>query len=93
MANDPTCSQAQDGDVTVEELIETLEAVAPKLGLSPGTLGERAGQGGQFYRRLKNGKRSWPETVNKAYRNVRLIEAEHDSAKTGIGDRRVQRAP
>ena len=46
-----------------EQLISEIEAAAAALGLSPSTVGERAGQGGQFYARLKRGARAWPETV------------------------------
>lgn len=42
-----------------------MEAAAARLGIEPSTLGERAGQGGRFYSRLKDGKRVWPETAAK----------------------------
>lgn len=51
-----------------------IEAAAVRLGMSPRTLGERAGQGGKFYDRLCDGKRVWPETVAKV--RQRLVEFE-----------------
>lgn len=42
-----------------------MEAAASRIGIEPSTLGERAGQGGRFYARLKEGKRVWPETAEK----------------------------
>ncbi len=46
-------------------LLAEMEAAAASLGIEPSTLGERAGQGGRFYARLKEGKRVWPETAQK----------------------------
>lgn len=48
---------------TSNTLKAEIEAAAAKLGVAPSTVGERAGQGGQFYRRLCEGKRVWPETA------------------------------
>jgi len=48
-----------------QTLVAEMEAAASKLGIEPSTLGERAGQGGRFYARLKDGKRVWPETATK----------------------------
>jgi hypothetical protein len=48
-----------------ETLRAEMEAAAARLGIEPSTLGERAGQGGRFYARLKDGKRVWPETAAK----------------------------
>ena len=50
---------------TQNSLITAIEAAAAMLGLSPSTVGERAGQGGRFYARLKSGARVWPETEAK----------------------------
>jgi hypothetical protein len=50
---------------TQNTLIAEIEAAAAMLGLSPSTVGERAGQGGRFYARLKSGARVWPETEAK----------------------------
>lgn len=47
------------------QLKAEIEAAANALGIAPSTLGERAGQGGHFYRRLCAGKRVWPETADK----------------------------
>ena len=46
-------------------LISDIERAAAALGVSPSTIGERAGQGGRFYARLKEGARVWPETAQK----------------------------
>lgn len=51
-------------------LIERIEAVASALGLEPSTVGEKTGQGGKFYSRLKAGARVWPDTAAKANRNL-----------------------
>jgi hypothetical protein len=48
-----------------QELVAEMEAAASRIGIEPSTLGERAGQGGRFYARLKEGKRVWPETAQK----------------------------
>jgi len=46
-------------------LIAEIEAAASALGIAPSTVGERAGQGGRFYARLKEGRRAWPETAER----------------------------
>lgn len=51
-------------------LIERIEAMAEKLGLEPSTVGEKTGQGGKFYARLKAGCRVWPDTAAKANRKL-----------------------
>ena len=62
-----------------QALLHEIEAASADLGIAPSTVGERVGQGGHFYRRLKNGCRVWPETAAKV--RVRLIELrEHQSA-------------
>jgi hypothetical protein len=48
---------------TTQQLKAEIEAVAQRLGIAPSTVGERAGQGGRFYKRLCDGKRVWPETA------------------------------
>lgn len=48
-----------------QNLITEIENAATSLGIAPSTVGERAGQGGRFYARLKEGRRVWPETANK----------------------------
>ena len=48
---------------TTQQLKAEIEAAAQALGIAPSTVGERAGQGGRFYRRLCDGKRVWPETA------------------------------
>lgn len=57
---------------TTEQLKAEIEAAAKALGIAPSTVGERAGQGGGFYKRLCEGKRVWPETAT----TVRLRIAE-----------------
>lgn len=51
--------------ITTEQLIAAIEAKATEAGLSPSTVGEKTGQGGQFYARLKDGKRVWPDTAER----------------------------
>ena len=46
-----------------QKLALEIEAVAEVHNIAPSTVGERAGQGGQFYSRIKAGKRAWPETI------------------------------
>lgn len=46
-------------------LIAEIEQTAARLGLEPSTVGRMAGQGGHFYKRLKDGKRVWPDTEAK----------------------------
>lgn len=48
---------------TAQTLKTDIEATAQLLGISPSTVGARAGQGGHFYKRLCLGKRVWPETA------------------------------
>lgn len=48
-----------------QALLSEIEAASADLGIAPSTVGERAGQGGHFYRRLKDGCRVWPETAAK----------------------------
>lgn len=36
-----------------------------ELGVSVSTLGRLAGQGGRFHERLREGRRVWPETIDK----------------------------
>jgi hypothetical protein len=50
---------------STDTLIFEIETAALALGIQPSTVGERAGQGGRFYARLKAGSRVWPETASK----------------------------
>ena len=50
---------------STSSLITEIEQAALRLDLQPSTIGERAGQGGRFYARLKAGARIWPETAQK----------------------------
>lgn len=58
-----------------QKLADEIEATAARVGMSPSTVGERAGQGGKFYDRLRAGKRVWPETAEKVRDKLRTIEA------------------
>jgi len=57
----------------IQKLVSEIEAYAHARGISPSTVGERAGQGGGFYRRVKSGRRAWPDTISK----VRAYMAAH----------------
>jgi hypothetical protein len=50
---------------STSSLITQIEQAAARLNVAPSTIGERAGQGGRFYARLKDGARVWPETDRK----------------------------
>ena len=80
-----------------QQLVSEIEAVADLLGISASTVGERAGQGGQFYARLKAGKRAWPETIQTVRHRLAAMQNEvsdnapksgceisHDGAKAVI---------
>lgn len=56
-------------------LLGEMEAAAAELGVSVSTLGRLAGQGGKFHERLRNGRRVWPETIEKV-RSTILRERE-----------------
>jgi hypothetical protein len=55
---------------TSQDLLAFIENAATRLNIAPSTVGERAGQGGQFYQRLKDGKRVWPETADAVRKRV-----------------------
>jgi hypothetical protein len=57
-------------------LIHKMEAAATALGLSPSTIGERAGQGGRFYAKLLGGSRVWPETIEAVSAKIDAMIAE-----------------
>lgn len=59
-----------------EQLRAEMEAAAATLGIEPSTLGQRAGQGGHFYARLKDGRRVWPETVAKVRAKISELEGK-----------------
>lgn len=61
--------------ITTEQIIAAIEAKAGETGLKPSTIGERAGQGGQFYSRLKRGARVWPETADAVMKRLEQIES------------------
>ncbi|WP_386681903.1 hypothetical protein [Loktanella sp. R86503] len=60
------------------EIITKLEEAAVEFGVKPSTIGEKIGQGGQFYARLLNGKRCWPETYAKVDLGLRLMRENGD---------------
>jgi hypothetical protein len=57
-------------------LAEQIEAVAARLNVAPSTVGERVGQGGQFYSRLRSGKRVWPDTAARVRERLAALEAQ-----------------
>lgn len=65
-----------------QTLIREIETAALDLGIAPSTVGERAGQGGHFYLRLKAGCRVWPETAAKVRH---WIDLERVRCKTQEG--------
>lgn len=92
----------------IQQLITDIEAAAVKLGLSPSTIGERAGQGGMFYDRIKSGARAWPETIASVREKIgRMVgetvhcEKSHEDAPGArqavapekVNDRRGKSAP
>jgi hypothetical protein len=72
-----------------QKLADEIEAVASILNMSPSTVGERAGQGGKFYERLRSGRRVWPETIEKVQVKLRdllaakFAEGAHDKDTRG----------
>lgn len=72
-----------------ETLMREIEACADRLGISPSTVGEKAGQGGHFYKRLQQGKRIWPETAAKVRLKIQSFNnSEHTPVNTGATDAR-----
>lgn len=67
---------------TTETLKAEIEATAEKLGIAPSTVGKRAGQGGQFYQRLCDGKRVWPETADAVRRSLAQMGAPSTASTT-----------
>lgn len=59
-----------------QTLLAEMEAAAARLGIEPSTLGAKAGQGGYFYARLKEGKRVWPETAAKVRDKIAELEGK-----------------
>ena len=58
------------------ELLAAIEAAASEIGIAPSTVGERAGQGGKFYSRLKSGCRVWPETERQVRERIHEMLTE-----------------
>ena len=72
-----------------QSLLAEIEAVAAALNISPSTVGERAGQGGRFYSRLKAGKRVWPETAERVRAELaRMRASECEKSHGGDAARR-----
>ena len=63
------------------KLLAAIEAAASEIGLAPSTVGERAGQGGRFYSRLKSGCRVWPETEQQVRERILAMLSEHRAKK------------
>ena len=57
----------------IEQLRADIEAAAEQLGIKPSTLGEKAGQGGQFYKRLVEGKQVWPQTAENVRKSISAL--------------------
>jgi hypothetical protein len=66
-------------NTTTDQLRAEIEATAAALGLSPSTVGERAGQGGRFYKRLCEGKRVWPETAQSVMDKLSQMRSPSDA--------------
>lgn len=66
-----------------KDLKAEIEAAAKKLKIAPSTVGERAGQGGQFYKRLEAGKRVWPETAEAVRKSIHEMLSPSDSLPDG----------
>ena len=63
-----------------QNLRSEMEAAAAALNLSPSTLGRIAGQGGRFYKRLKDGSRVWPETAASVRRTIEELRSVRGDA-------------
>lgn len=46
-----------------EQIIQEMLAYCKVAGISPATLGREAGQGGNFFARMKQGKQAFPSTI------------------------------
>ena len=69
-----------------QALVAEIEAIAAHLEIAPSTVGERAGQGGLFYSRLKQGKRVWPDTARKVRERLAQMRSK-DSCESSHGDK------
>lgn len=68
----------------IQQLIKEIEAVAASLNIQPGTVGERAGQGGHFYKRLLAGKRVWPQTIEAVRERLKGMQGESSGDSEGV---------
>lgn len=62
-----------------EILAAEIEAAADAMGIAPSTVGKLAGQGGNFYKRLKSGKRVWPETAASVRAAIQKMQQQQQS--------------
>lgn len=67
-----------------QALLHEIKAAAADLGIAPSTVGERAGQGGHFYRRLNEGKRIWPETAEKVRAWIAAERARRSKQESAV---------
>ena len=72
--------------ITTEQIISAIEAKADELGKSPSTIGEKTGQGGQFYARLKSGSRVWPETAEAVMHRLAQIQSPSSGPSLSEGE-------
>lgn len=64
------------GDMTAKDLVTRAERYARKSGLSLSTVSGKILKDGSRLRELKKGSRIWPETLEKAFRELDSLEAE-----------------
>jgi len=70
--------------ISTSHIIAAIEAKADETGLAPSTVGERTGQGGQFYARLKKGSRVWPETAQSVMEKISQISKAPKDISTDV---------
>ena len=58
------------------QLKEAFDAKSRETNLKTSTLGRMCGQGGQFYKRLSDGKRVWPETAKTVLDRLSQIQSK-----------------
>lgn len=69
-------SESYTNGTAASLLADEIDVVADILAIATTTLGRRVGQGSQFYSRLREGKRVWPETVEKVQSRMKAILAD-----------------
>lgn len=60
----------------VEQLRVEFEAAGAELDIPLTTLGSRVGQGGHFHKRLSEGKRMWPETIESVRHRLHELRTQ-----------------